>query len=119
MDPLAEGHYRGEWISVGALHRFATIEDGKVMAAATPARHQPTSPPLVDHAYRLAGLRLTGRAVAGSTVGVKVSLFIAYGFPAPPRNGSSDAGTRSSRPRRRTPPAGRGSWSTPGRHRAR
>ena len=83
MDPLAEGHYRGEWISVGALHRFATIEDGKVMAAATPARHQPTSPPLVDHAYRLAGLRLTGRAVAGSTVGVKVSLSIGYGFPGP------------------------------------
>ncbi len=83
MDPLAEGHYPGEWISVGALHRFATIEDGKVMAAATPARHTPTSAPLVDHAYRLAGLRLTGRAVAGSTVGVKVSLSIGDGFPNP------------------------------------
>ena len=83
MDPLAEGHYPGEWINVEDLRRFATVEDGKVMAAATPARHSATSAPLIDHAYRLAGLRLTGRAIAGSTLPVKVSLSIGYGFPAP------------------------------------
>ena len=99
MDPLAEGHYPGEWINVEDLRRFATVEDGKVMAAATPARHRPTSAPLIDHAYRLAGLRLTGRAIAGSTLPVKVSLSIGYGFPAPRPSASSDAGIRSGRRR--------------------
>ncbi|MGZ8528616.1 MAG: hypothetical protein ACXWWR_07460 [Candidatus Limnocylindrales bacterium] len=83
MDPLAEGHYRGEWIGVEDLHRYATIEDGKVMAAATPARHQPRTAPLTDRAYRLTSPRLAVTAVAGSTVKVSVGLSISAGFPNP------------------------------------
>lgn len=83
MDPLADGDFQGEWIAVETLHRFASFQHGKVMAAATPARHRPTAPPLVDHAYRLAGPRLTGTPVAGSTVTVQVGLAIRWGFPTP------------------------------------
>jgi hypothetical protein len=83
MDPLADGHYPGEWIDVEALHRFATIEKGKVMAAATPARSQPHTAPLTDHAYRLTGPRLSGTPVAGSTIRVEVGLSITAGFPEP------------------------------------
>jgi hypothetical protein len=83
MDPLAEGHYPGEWIDVGALRRFATIDDGKVMAVATPARSRARHAPLTDHAYRLSGLRLTGAAVAGASVSVQVRLSIKWGFPTP------------------------------------
>ncbi len=83
MDPLADGDFQGEWIAVETLHRFASFQHGKVMAAATPARHRPTAPPLVDHAYRLAGPRLSGTPVAGSTVTVQVGLAIRWGFPAP------------------------------------
>ncbi len=83
MDPLADGDYPGEWISVKALHRFATIEDGKVMAAATPARNHPQTAPLTDRAYRLTGPRLSGAPVAGSTIRVQVGLAITEGFPAP------------------------------------
>ena len=83
MDPLAEGHFPGEWIGVEALHRFATIEAGKVMAVATPARHQPRTAPLIDHAYRLTDPRLASTAVAGSSVRVSVGLSISSGFPNP------------------------------------
>lgn len=83
MDPLAEGHYPGEWINVEALHRFATIEGGKVMAAATPARHQPQTAPLTDHAYDLTRPRLAATAVAGSLLRVSVGLHISSGFPNP------------------------------------
>ncbi len=83
MDPLADGHYPGEWIDVRALHRFATIEDGKVMAATTPAGSQPQTAPLSDHAYRLAGPRLSGAPVAGSSIRVQVGLAITQGFPQP------------------------------------
>jgi hypothetical protein len=83
MDPLAEGHYPGEWIDVEDLHRFATIENGKVMAVATPARHQAQTAPLTDHAYRLTSPRLPTTAVAGSTVKVSVRLSISAGFPNP------------------------------------
>jgi hypothetical protein len=83
MDPLAQGHYPGEWIKVEDLHRFATIEDGKVMAVATPARHQPQTAPLTDHAYRLTSPRLPAAVVAGSTVKVSVGLSISAGFPNP------------------------------------
>jgi hypothetical protein len=83
MDPLAEGHYPGEWIDVEALHRFAAIDEGAVMAAATPVRHQPQTAPLTDHAYRLTSPRLAATAVAGSTVKVSVGLSITAGFPSP------------------------------------
>jgi hypothetical protein len=83
MDPLAEGHYPGEWINVEALHRFATIDAGKVMAAATPARHQPQTAPLTDHAYHLTRPRLAATAVAGSILKVSVGLHISSGFPSP------------------------------------
>ncbi len=83
MDPLAGGDYPGEWIPVAALHRFATFEHGRVMAAATPAHGRPTAP-LIDRAYRLGRVKLTGRAVAGSAIGVRVDLSIHDGFPKPP-----------------------------------
>ncbi len=83
MDPLADGHYPGEWIAVGALHRFATIEDGKVMAAATPARNDPRTAPLTDHAYHLSPPRLSGTPVAGATIRVQIGLGITAGFPEP------------------------------------
>lgn len=83
MDPLAEGHYAGEWIDVEDLHRFATIEDGKVMAVATPARHQPRTAPLTDRAYHLTSPHLAATAVADSTVKVTVGLSISAGFPDP------------------------------------
>ncbi|MEO8228147.1 MAG: hypothetical protein ABI628_00140 [Chloroflexota bacterium] len=83
MDPLAEGHYPGEWINVEALHRFATIDRGKVMAAATPVRHQPQTAPLTDHAYDLTSPRLATTAVAGSVLRVSVGLHISSGFPNP------------------------------------
>ncbi len=83
MDPLAGGDYPGEWIDVAALHRFAAIDGGRVMAAATPARSRARTAPLTDHAYLLGGPRLAGSAVAGSTVGVQVKLSIKWGFPKP------------------------------------
>ncbi len=83
MDPLAEGHFPGEWIDVDALHRFATFQDGHVMAAATPARHQPRTAPLVDRAYLLTGPQLATAPVAGSTVRVHVGLTARFGFPTP------------------------------------
>jgi hypothetical protein len=83
MDPLAKGHYPGEWISVEALHRFATIDAGKVMAAATPARRQPQTAPLTDHAYHLTSPRVAATAVAGSLLKVSVGLHISSGFPNP------------------------------------
>lgn len=83
MDPLAGGDYPGEWIPVAALHRFATFEHGRVMAAATPAHGRPTAP-LIDHAYRLGRIKVTGAAVAGSAIGVRVDLAIHDGFPKPP-----------------------------------
>ena len=83
MDPLAQGDFPGEWIDVDALHHFATFEDGHVMAAATPARHQPSTAPLIDHAYRLSGPQLAAAPVAGSTVRVHVGLSVKFGFPAP------------------------------------
>jgi hypothetical protein len=83
MDPLAEGHFRGEWIGVETLHRFATIEAGAVTAVATPARHQPRTAPLTDHAYRLTDPRLPTTAVVGSSVKVAVGLSITSGFPNP------------------------------------
>jgi hypothetical protein len=83
MDPLADGAFPGEWISVGALYRFATFDHGRVMAAATPARHRATTPPLIDQAYRLTAPRLSGHPVAGSTVTVQVGLSIKWGFPRP------------------------------------
>ena len=83
MDPLAEGHYPGEWIDVEDLYRFATIKDGKVMAVATPARRQPQTAPLTDHDYHLTNPRLAATAVAGSTLKVSVGLFISAGFPNP------------------------------------
>ncbi len=83
MDPLADGDFRGEWIGVGALHRFATFRDGKVMAAATPARSQPRTAPLTDQAYRLGAPRLNGIPVAGSNVEVQIGLAVTADFPAP------------------------------------
>lgn len=83
MDPLADGDFQGEWIPVETLHRFASFEHGKVMAAATPARHRAAAAPLIDHAYRLTRPRFPGTLVAGSTVTVQVRLTIRWGFPAP------------------------------------
>jgi hypothetical protein len=37
MDPLARGDWKGEWISVRALKRFAWFRGGRVAAIATPA----------------------------------------------------------------------------------
>ena len=118
MDPLAEGHYPGEWINVEDLRRFATVKDGKVMAAATPA------PPISDvgpaHRSRLPARRDSRLDRAGhrriDLAGLKVSLSIGYGFPAPlrhsassdswdpvaaprPQPGEPDAGRRRHRPR--------------------
>ncbi len=36
MDPLARGDWRGEWISVAALRRFAWFKGGRVAAVTTP-----------------------------------------------------------------------------------
>jgi hypothetical protein len=36
MDPLARGGWRGEWISIGALRRFAWFSGGKVAAVTSP-----------------------------------------------------------------------------------
>ncbi len=36
MDPLARGDWKGEWISVGSLMRFAWSSGGRVYAVATP-----------------------------------------------------------------------------------
>jgi hypothetical protein len=36
MDPLARGDYRGEWLSVGDLYRFAWFSGGRVQAVTTP-----------------------------------------------------------------------------------
>jgi hypothetical protein len=36
MDPLARGHWRGEWISVSALRRFAWSKGARVAAVTTP-----------------------------------------------------------------------------------
>ena len=83
MDPLAKGDFPGEWIPVETLHRFATFEHGKVMAAATPAGRRPRTAPLTDHAYRLSGPHLSGSAVAGGTLVVQAGLKIAFGFPNP------------------------------------
>ena len=83
MDPLAEGAYAGEWIAVTALRRFASFKGDAVVAAATPARHNPTTAPLIDTAY-VVGAPTVGRtAVAGSTLKVRVPLQIRFGFPAP------------------------------------
>ena len=83
MDPLAGGNFPGEWIPVETLHRFASFEHGKVMAAATPAGRRPRTAPLTDHAYRLSGPHLSGSAVAGGTLVVQAGLQIAFGFPNP------------------------------------
>ena len=83
MDPLAEGHFPGEWIDVDALHHFATFENGNVMAAATPARHRPKTAPLIDGAYRLGVPGLAAPPVAGSMVRVHVDLSRRFGFPTP------------------------------------
>jgi hypothetical protein len=83
MDPLADGHYPGEWIDVEDLHRYAAIDDGQVMAMATPARHRPRTAPLTDHAYRLTSPRLAATVVAGATLKVAVGLSISAGFPKP------------------------------------
>lgn len=37
MDPLAPSGWKGEWISVGALRRFAWFQGGYVVAAVTPS----------------------------------------------------------------------------------
>ena len=42
MDPLGQGDYRGEWISVWDLRRFAAFSRGLVRAAATPAPPPPS-----------------------------------------------------------------------------
>ncbi len=37
MDPLARGAYRGEWMSIWSLQRFAWFSGGRVQAIATPS----------------------------------------------------------------------------------
>lgn len=83
MDPLDSGDHPGEWIGVDALRRFATVDGDLVMAAATPARHEPRTAPLTDHAYRLGPPQVPTIAISGSTVPVRVRLSIAGGFPKP------------------------------------
>jgi hypothetical protein len=83
MDPLAPQEFPGEWIPVEALRRFATFHGEFVLAAATPARHRPTTAPLTDQAYHLGSPGLAGPAIAGSTVGVRVGLRIDDDFPLP------------------------------------
>ncbi len=83
MDPLAVGGFSGEWIGVRALRRFARFDGDLVYAAATPARHRPTTAPLTDQAYRL-GTPVTGAAIiAGSEATITVPLAIVDGFPLP------------------------------------
>ncbi len=83
MDPLAVGDYPGEWIGVGALHRFASFKGNEVVAAATPATYRVRTAPLIDTAYAVRAPVLARTAVAGSTLRVSVALKIRFGFPAP------------------------------------
>jgi hypothetical protein len=62
MDPLGQGDYRGEWISVWDLRRFAAFSRGLVRAAATPAPLPPTSLKKI----RFGQARLAGDLVVGT-----------------------------------------------------
>jgi hypothetical protein len=83
MDPLAAGGFKGEWIDVEALRRFASFDGSLVKAAATPARKRPKTAPLVDQAYRLGAPVFAPVIVAGATTDVSVPMTIADGFPLP------------------------------------
>ncbi len=67
MDPLGQGDYRGEWISVWDLRRFASFRGGLVRAAATPA----PLPPMSLKKVHFGQPRLTGTLAVG-TLGVLV-----------------------------------------------
>ena len=120
MDPLAEGTTRAS----GSTSAPSIASPRSRTARSWRRRPRPAASadlgPAVDHAYRLAGLAADRRAVAGSTVGVQVSLSIGDGFPNPtPHRFVGRWDPVWPEPPRRTRPAGRGRWSTPGRHRER
>lgn len=62
MDPLGQGDYQGEWISVSALEYYSYTSRGLVHAAATPAR----LPPVPLSRVTLGQPTLIGDVVAGS-----------------------------------------------------
>jgi hypothetical protein len=83
MDPLGPGGWRGEWIPVEDLHRFADIQKGVVQAVTTTPRRKPTAAPLIDQAYKLGAPSAAGLVIAGRSLAVSVPLRITAGFPRP------------------------------------
>lgn len=83
MDPLAGRGFRGEWIDVRALRRFARFDGDLVYAAATTVRRRSSTGPLTDQAYRLGAPVLGGSLIANATTQVQVPLTIVDGFPLP------------------------------------
>lgn len=78
MDPLGQGDYRGEWISVSALEYYSYTSRGLVHAAATPAR----LPPVPLTRFTLGQPALVGDVVAGSPATLVVP--IAHLWRKPP-----------------------------------
>lgn len=70
MDPLGQGDYRGEWISVWDLRRFASFSRGLVRAAATPA----PLPPMSLKKVRFGQPRVVGDVVIGAYVSIVVPI---------------------------------------------